>query len=179
MNGSGIKGGCVRGVTQRLRASRAGRRLGRLGGWMDGWMWHGGARGQAGTALFGREKATRGALCVSRSHARLETRPRAQTVNARVRKRGESGGWDGWERAGRGGELTDRQTDLQDRVRAGYRGLCSTLTCSVGDQTLQWELLPAGSCAGSVATARQPLAVLTAGAQQAASSRQLQAVKSH
>lgn len=45
-------------------------------------------------SLFGREKAGTGAMRVSRSHARLETRTRAQAVNARGRREGK-GGW-GW-----------------------------------------------------------------------------------
>lgn len=137
-------------------------------------------RGSRAPALFGREKARTGALCVSRSHARLETRPRAQTVNARVRKRGKRGvgmAGNGQEEE-QGSSPTDRQTDrpagpypcrLQRSLQHPHF-LLHCHPCSVGDQVLScplaqhspaWELLPAGICAGSTATA--PLAVLPAG----------------
>lgn len=78
--------------------------------------WHcagGRRRGSRAPALFGREKARTGALCVSRSHARLETRPRAQTINAGVRKRGKRGV--GMAGNGQGEEQgsSHRQTDRQ------------------------------------------------------------------
>lgn len=150
-------------------------------------------RGSRAPALFGREKARTGALCVSRSHARLETRPRAQTVNARVRKRGKRGvgmAGNGQEEE-QGSSPTDRQTDLQDHVPADCRGLCSTLTfCSIATLAA-WEIksspapLPStaqrGSCClpGSVQGARPQLLWLFSlpGAQQALSSRQPQAIK--
>jgi len=73
-----------------------------------------GAGGSAAwtAALFGREKARTGAERVSRSHARLETRPQAPTINARGRREGKRRwgclGTDS-ERA-QGGSQTDRQT---------------------------------------------------------------------
>lgn len=66
-------------------------------------------------SLFGREKAGTGAVCLSRSHARLETRPRAQAVNARGRREGK-GGWDGWGWTVREHRGAHRQTDTQDHV---------------------------------------------------------------
>lgn len=78
---------------------------------------HGACSMAAWTAsLFGREKARTGSVSVSRSHTRLETGPRAQTVNARGRREGK-GGWGclGTDskraRGGGEGEGCHRQTD--------------------------------------------------------------------
>lgn len=62
--------------------------------------------------MFRREKARAGARCGSRSHARLETRPRAQAVNAGVRNGGERGiGMAGNGQGEEESSHTDRQTD--------------------------------------------------------------------
>lgn len=107
-------------------------------------------RGSRAPALFGREKARTGALCVSRSHARLETRPRAQTVNARVRKRGKRGvgmAGNGQEEE-QGSSPTYRQTDrpagpcpcrLQRSLQHPHF-LLHCHPCSVGDQILSCPL---------------------------------------
>lgn len=110
--------------------------------------------GAGGTAawtasLFGREKARTGAVRVSRSHARLETRPRAQTINARGRREGRGGV--GMSGAGENtGGLTDRQTDhVPTRCVKAQRSLCCIschqqhpnfslhcYSCSVGHKVL-------------------------------------------
>ena len=106
-------------------------------------------------SLFGREKARTGAVRVSRSHARLETRPRVQTINARGRREGKGGvgmsgnGMDS--KRAQGSSQTDRQTcrTMSLPAEQRHRGLCCIschqqhpnfslhcYPCSVGDKVL-------------------------------------------